>query len=49
MKLKFFLKSSLKLFDFSSYSEDSKFYDNTNNLVVVKIKDETAGVPIKFL
>ena len=41
------MNSSLKLFDFGNYPEDSKFYDNANNLVVGKIKDETAGVPIK--
>ena len=42
-----FMKSSLKLCGFSNYPEDSKFYGNANHLVVGKIKDETAGVPIQ--
>ena len=35
------------MFDFSSYLTKSKFYDNSNKLVVGKMKDEIAGVPIK--
>ena len=35
------------MIDFSNYSTNSKFYDNLNKLVVGKMKDETAGVPIK--
>ena len=32
-----------QLIDFSSYPEDSKYYDDANNLVVGKMKDETYG------
>ena len=34
-------------FDFRNYSEDSKCYNNANNLVVDKMEDETCGVHIK--
>ena len=34
-------------FDFINYSTKSKYYDNTKQLVIVKIKDETGGVAIK--
>ena len=30
-----------ELFDFSDYPNDSKYYNNSNNLIVVKMKDET--------
>ena len=33
------------LFDFRSHSKDPKFYDNTNNLVFGKMKDEKYGAP----
>ena len=36
-----------KMFDFSNYSTKSKYYDNSNQLVVGKMKDETAGVAIE--
>ena len=52
MKLK--LKKSIKIlstikkmFDLSNYSSKSKYYDNSNKLVVGKIKDETADVAIE--
>ena len=32
------------MFDISSFSTKSKYYDNSNKLVVGKMKDETAGV-----
>ena len=32
------------MFDCSSYSMKSKYYDNSNKLLVGKIKDETGGV-----
>ena len=32
------------LFDFSNYSKDSKFYDDTNKKVIGKMKDEYHGV-----
>ena len=31
------------LFDFSDYSKESKFYDNSNKKVVGKMKDEMSG------
>ena len=38
------------LFDCSNFSKDSKFYDNQNEMVVRKMKDEYKGIPIyKFL
>ena len=36
-----------EIFDFSNYSTKSKYYDNSNKLVVGKMKDETAGVVIE--
>ena len=35
------------MFDLSNYSTKSKYYDNSNKLVVGKMKDETAGVAIE--
>ena len=35
------------MFDFSNYSTKSKYYDNSNKLVVRKMKDETIGVAIE--
>ena len=32
------------LFDFSNYSKDSKFFDETNKKVIGKMKDESVGV-----
>ena len=34
------------LFDFSNYSKDSKFFDDTNKKVIGKMKDEYGGVII---
>ena len=36
-----------EMFDFSNYSTKSKYYDNSNNLVVGKMKDETTGFAIE--
>ena len=36
-----------EMFDFSNYSTKPKYYDNSNKLVVGKMKDETGGVAIK--
>ena len=36
-----------EMFDFSNYSTNSKYYDNSNKLVIGKRKDETAGVAIE--
>ena len=38
-----------EMFDFSNYSTESKYYDNSNKLVVGKMKDETACVAIEEL
>ena len=32
------------MFDFNNYSNDSKFYDDTNKKVIGKRKDEYGGV-----
>ena len=34
------------LFDFSNYSKDSRFYDDTNKNVIGKMKDEYSGAII---
>ena len=36
-----------KMFDFSNYQTKSKYYDNSNKLVIWKIKDETGGAVIE--
>ena len=36
-----------EMFDFSDYSTNSKYYDNSNKLVIGKIKDEAAGIAIE--
>ena len=36
-----------EMFGFSYYSANSKYYDDSNKLVVGKIKDETKGAAIK--
>ena len=35
------------MFDFSKYSTKSKYYDNSNKLVIGKMKDEKAGIAIE--
>ena len=40
-------RNNTEMFDFSNYSTMSKYYDNSNKLVVGKMKDETAGVTIE--
>ena len=35
------------MFDFINYSTKSENYDNSNKLVVGKMKDETTGVAIE--
>ena len=38
------------MFDFSSYSNDSKFFDETNRKVIGKMKDEFGGaIAIEFV
>ena len=36
-----------KVFDFSNFSPYSKFHDDSNNLVVGKVKDKIGSVAIK--
>ena len=38
--------SDKEMFDFSNYSTKSKYYDNSNKLVIGKMKDETGEVAI---
>ena len=38
------LSNDKEMFNLSNYSTKSKYYDNSNKLVVGKMKDETAGV-----
>ena len=42
-------RNDKEIFDFSNYSTNSKYYDNSKILVVGKMKDETAGVAIEEL
>ena len=45
-----FMKPSIKikkLFHFSNYWKDWKFYNNSSNLVVGKMRNETCGLPIR--
>ena len=35
------------MFDFSNYSTNSKYHDNSNRLVIGKMKDKTTGVSIE--
>ena len=39
--------SNKELFDFSNYLTKSNLYDNSNKLVIRKLKDETRGVAIE--
>ena len=39
--------SDKKMFDFIDYSTKSKYYDNSNKLVIGKMKDETGGIRIE--
>ena len=40
------LKLSIFMFGFSNYLTKSKYYGDSNKLVVVKMKDERGGVAI---
>ena len=45
---KMFMKNFFKhknLIDFSNFSNDSNFYDNQNEMVVDKMKDQCRGIP----
>ena len=39
--------SDKEMFDFSNYSTNSKYCNSSNELVIDKMKDETAAVAIK--
>ena len=39
--------SNEEMFDFSNYSTKSKYHDDSNKLVIGKMKDEAAGVTIE--
>ena len=39
--------SDKEIFDFRNYSTKSKYYDNSNKLVMDKMKDKTTGVAVK--
>ena len=39
--------SNKEMFDFSNYSTKSKYHDDTNKLVIGKMKDEIGGVVIE--
>ena len=41
--------SNKEIFDFSNYSTKSKYFDDSNKLIIGKMKDKTAGVAIKEL
>ena len=41
------LSNNKEMFDFSNYSTKSEYHNNSNKLVVGKMKDETANVGIK--
>ena len=41
------LSKDKEMFHFSNYSSKSKYYDNSNKLVVGKMKDESVSVVIK--
>ena len=38
--------SNKEMFDFSNYCSKSKYYDDSNKVVIGKMKDETEGVVI---
>ena len=39
--------SNKEMLDFGNYSTKSKYYDDSNKLVIAKMKDETRGVTIE--
>ena len=36
-----------EMFDFNNYATESKYYDNSNRVLVGKMKDEITGVAVK--
>ena len=47
LNLKIYFSKNKEKFDFSNYSTKSKYFDDSNKLVVGKIKYDPAGVAIK--
>ena len=47
MYMKILIRIKKEIFDFSNYSAELKYYDDSNKFVVAKMKDETVGVAIK--
>ena len=48
LKMSITILAAIKiLFDFSNYSAKSKYYDSSNTLVIVKVKDKTGGLAIE--
>ena len=41
------INSDKEMFDFSNYSTKSKHYDDSNKLVIDKMKDESGGAAIE--
>ena len=39
--------SNNRMFGFSNYSTKSKYHDNSNELVILKVKDKTRGIAIE--
>ena len=39
--------SDKEMFDFSNYLTNSKYYDNSNKLVIGKLKDKSRGFAIE--
>ena len=39
--------SDKELFEFSNYSTKSKYYDDSNKVVIGKMKDQTGGIVIE--
>ena len=44
-----YFSSDKEKFDFTNYSTKSKYFDNSNKLVIGKMKDETGVVAIEDL
>ena len=42
-----YFSSDKDMFDFSNYSTKSKYYDNSNKLVLWKMNEETSGFAIE--
>ena len=42
-----YFSNDKEMFNFSNYSTKSKYYNNSNKLVVGKMKDGTAGVAME--